>query len=404
MKALACILLLLTACTTTICAQTYILHGSVTDSATGKGVIGASVFLSNTSIGTATGNDGSFTLHSVPHGRFDLIVSSLGYNVYSQKVTPENIQQGLNIILSPKPNELSAVVVSVYDKAGWAKWGKDFTDFFIGTSAFATQCTIKNTGAIKFRYSEKRQVLDAFADEPLLIENKSLGYLIHYTLKAFSFGYTDRSIYFEGFPLFEEMQGSARDQKRWAAHRKDAYYGSIMHFMRCLFENKLIESGYVVHRFAKKPNLEKQRVKAQYSHYQSMGYSEEEFENSLPPDTLRHYQAVLEQPDENYILDTALLRKDSITYATDDSTTIVLSFNNYLSVVYKNKRIPYEYLTQVLPKPSPKDFLTSQINFINDNKVYVMDNGFYQPANIFFADYWIWSERMSSRLPYDYWP
>jgi hypothetical protein len=57
------------------------LKGTVLDE-TDKPVPGASVFLNNTSVGTTANNDGNFELF-IPAGRFELIVSSVGFQTYN---------------------------------------------------------------------------------------------------------------------------------------------------------------------------------------------------------------------------------------------------------------------------------------------------------------------------------
>jgi len=403
-KKLAVAFIFLTLLTVSVTAQTFVLHGTITDSATGRPIASASVFLSNTSIGTSANANGEFTLGHVPQGRFDLVVSSLGYQTYIQSVTPEKMQQGLRIVLSPKANELAAVVVGTYEKDGWQKWGRAFNDNFIGTSFFATLCTIKNQDVIKFRYSKRRQLLEAFADEPIVVENRALGYIVHYKLENFSFDYKTHSLYYVGFPLFEEMDGNARKQKKWKERRLDAYYGSTMHFMRCLYVNKLAESGYEIRRLEKIPNTEKKRIQALYMYYVNPDHSEEEFEANLPVDTLKYYKRILDQPDERQILHTELLRGDSVAYA-QDSVTAVFSFTNYLMITYKNKKVPIEYVNQALPPADPHDFLTSQVTLLNGRPIYVLYNGtYYEPLDMLLLGYWGWSEKIGSMLPFDYWP
>ena len=87
------------------------------------------------------------------------------------------------------------------------------------------------------------------ATEPLVIVNKALGYKILYQLEEFQVDYKNNSMMYLGFPLFEEM-GS---KKRWKKAREKAYQGSVMNFMRCLYDNKLQQEGYVrEHRMANK--------------------------------------------------------------------------------------------------------------------------------------------------------
>lgn len=118
--------------------------GKVFNANTKLPIASASVFLSNTSIGTTTDEKGVF-LFRVPTGKFELVVSCLGYETYTQSLQSNELPPtALNIYLKPKANELKEVIVQSYDKDGWRKWGKLFTDNFIGTSSSAKECKIEN--------------------------------------------------------------------------------------------------------------------------------------------------------------------------------------------------------------------------------------------------------------------
>ena len=92
--------------TTSICAQA--VKGTVTDE-TGKPVQAASVVIKNTSRGTTTDKNGTFSISASP-GEV-LIISSLGY--VSKEVTLGD-EKNLSITLTPSSSELNAVVVVGY--------------------------------------------------------------------------------------------------------------------------------------------------------------------------------------------------------------------------------------------------------------------------------------------------
>ncbi|MFK4985418.1 carboxypeptidase-like regulatory domain-containing protein, partial [Klebsiella pneumoniae] len=83
----------------------------------------ASIYLSNTSVGTVSKEDGSFQIHSFPSGRYDLVVSILGFETYIVAVQSNKLPDFLEIVLKPKVNDLQEIVVEPYDKNGWEKWG-----------------------------------------------------------------------------------------------------------------------------------------------------------------------------------------------------------------------------------------------------------------------------------------
>ena len=100
-----------------------VLRGKLVASDSKKPVAAASVFLSNTSIGTVSSEDGSFIINSFPEGRYDLVVSILGYETKTIPLNSSTIPGFLEIILTPKVKELDEVIVEPYEKNGWEKWG-----------------------------------------------------------------------------------------------------------------------------------------------------------------------------------------------------------------------------------------------------------------------------------------
>jgi hypothetical protein len=59
-------------------AQGQTISGKVVRNDSKSSVAGANVFLSNSSYGTATNTDGTFTLNNVRPGQYTLVISHLG--------------------------------------------------------------------------------------------------------------------------------------------------------------------------------------------------------------------------------------------------------------------------------------------------------------------------------------
>jgi hypothetical protein len=375
-------------------------EGTVTDSESGQPVPGASVFLSNTSVGTTANAKGAFTI-LIPAGRFELVVSSVGYETHSRTVQVESIHSPLAITLKPRPKELATVIIEPFEKNGWEKWGRFFTDNFIGTSAEARNCVIRNRDVIRFRYSKERGELTAIALEPLLIENSALGYVLKYQLEDFSYDFDRRYLYYGGYPLFTEMTGSAAKRRRWEKTRRELYAGSLLHFMRAVFTNTLAENDFEAYRLVKIPNRERQRVKAANQNRVVRKADGSLAMAALPADTADYYNRVMAQGDHLDVAGNQLLTGDSIAYAVNASTAGV-DFPDYLLVIYKKGLAPAEY-SQQFPKNGTA--LMSQINLVNGRPIEVQANGsYFQPADLLSYGYWAWSEKIARMLPYDYQP
>ena len=82
----------------------------------------ANVFLSNTSIGTVTNTEGMFTLDHFPPGRYDVVISCIGYESYVTTVQYAQLPLAIEVSLKPKINILQEVIVEPFEKNGWFKY------------------------------------------------------------------------------------------------------------------------------------------------------------------------------------------------------------------------------------------------------------------------------------------
>ncbi len=339
--------------------------GKVTDKATGQPLVAASVFAQNTTSGTVTDAEGNFKLR-LPAGGYELAVTFTGYETVTYRVSSSDAAGSDNIVISlgqkDKTMEAVAVVGSNEVKDGWEKYGNFFLENFIGKSVFSSTCTLKNPEVLKFYFSKRKNRLKVLSSEPLLIENKALGYKIKYALDSFTYEYgTDVNTY-TGYPLFEEMEAADSMQLRsWKQNRLTAYQGSMLHFMRAVYNKKLKEEGYEI-------------------------------------------QFLVKGADQ----DQAIKLKDfygALNYAKEDSTQTVEITPNQLNlgVLYLKEKPEEKYLSQA-GAGEPSGFQFSFLTFLPKNPLEIEQNGyFYEQNDIAINGYWTW-EKMADMLPYDYQP
>ncbi|MFT3824952.1 MAG: carboxypeptidase-like regulatory domain-containing protein [Chitinophagaceae bacterium] len=368
----------------------------------------ASVFISSTSKGTVTDAEGNFAINNIPAGTYDLIISSIGYTTVVYSFSADKLPLQLKVEMTAKPSVLDAVTVEPFEQNGWERWGKYFTDNFIGTMDASKNCKIKNYEVIHFRYSKKNGTLTAIADEPLIIENNALGYRIQYQLEDFVADFKEHSVFFLGYTLFEDMASDRRRlPKRWADGRKKAYLGSMMHFMRSLYNGYIAEEGFETRRLFKEPNLEKQRVKQIMQHrvrertLESRGQKTVTMTNIMG-DSSDYYQRIMAQPDMKDILASWTLTADSLVSVTSDSTKM-LFFNDYLYITFKKGREELSYLQSQGQSSRPAWYPRSTIYLRGGNPVVIEKNGFYYPPQeVFSYGYWGWNEKIAQLLPLDF--
>jgi len=237
------------------------ISGRVLDQADTKPVADASVFLSNSSVGTKAANDGTFNLKNVKPGKYELIVSIVGFEKYNQTIIVDNSNVTLrDILIFPKTILLNEVRIKLVTDADREKYYDWFKDEFLGTSALAEECKIVNPEILDLDYDEKTKILTASSPDFLEIENDALGYNIKYLLKKFKLNSSPSAKFrldYEGSVLFEEMKGTPSQEKRWQKRRQEVYEGSMMHFLRSALNDQIEQEGFRALRLEKYVNPER---------------------------------------------------------------------------------------------------------------------------------------------------
>ncbi len=340
------------------------IHGKVVNEETREPVPLVSVYLNNTTNGAVTDKDGIFYIKNVQPGKYKLVASSVGYNTYTKLIDTRSTNTDLSISLKPKADELQSVDIVSYDPEGWEKWGKLFTDLFIGTNPNAIICRLMNPEVIQFRMN-KDNTLTAITKKPLRIENDALGYEILYKLESFEYDFDRRIVSYNGYALFKDLSelhpGRA---EKYAKKREETYDGSLMQFMRAFFMNKLDLNGFEM---------------------RSMGKPTRSGNQSSP---------AISHP---------IISSDSIGFAVD-SNTAGFYFQDSLQIIYTHKVIPNAY-KRLSKQPKNETFPVSQLLFINKRPVFIISSGYYYgPEDLKITGFWAWWETTANMLPYDYWP
>jgi len=238
-----------------VLAQSGVISGVVTSADSKKPLPRASVFLSNSAVGSATNEEGKFILSGIRPGQYTLVVSILGFEQYSKTILVGREPVKLDIELTTKPLMLREVVIS--SSADWKKNYEAFRKEFIGSDENAKECTIINPHVLNLTYNPTKQVLHADADEFLVVENKALGYRVKFLLNDFNIDHISNIISRQWQQVFEELPGSEAQKKKWHEKREAAYYGSSMHFFRSLYADKLAEEGFQMYHLRRSINSER---------------------------------------------------------------------------------------------------------------------------------------------------
>ncbi len=227
--------------------------GRVISQADTKPVANASVFLSNTTIGTTTAGDGTFLLQNINPGKYDLVISIIGFETQKLAITVGSADLKLvDITLYPKTIALNQVIVKAKrNDPERQKYLDKFTTAFLGSSDFARGCKILNPEVIDFRFNADSNKLEASSPNFLIIENNALGYSIKYLLNYFMLDnshFDTRAFNYYGYVLFANMEGTPAQQKEWQKHRSEAFQGSQLHFLRSVINDRIGQEGFRVLR------------------------------------------------------------------------------------------------------------------------------------------------------------
>jgi hypothetical protein len=357
----------------------------------------ASVFLSNSSYGTSTNDDGTFTLNNVKPGQYELVVSMVGFEDFNQTIMVGKEPITINAELMPKITQLHEVVIST--PADWKKNYDMFVKAFLGESENARKCKILNPHTVNMVYHKARQSLEAWSNDFIEIENKALGYKVKFMLKSFNCDYADNIISWEGKVLYTELPGTAVQKKLWEAKRNDIYYGSAMHFFRSLQNAKLNEDGFLVMILLRKPNPERppqaliQKKLAEYQYalmtrnnIDSANYWRDKY--NLP----RYIESLVRQP----------LKETNIARATNQPGVFMISFQQYLYVMYTKKREDVFFKDIYHPLDMP-NYQTSVLTLYQPYALFDMNGSVISSHSTLFEGTWS-KDKVAELLPIDYVP
>lgn len=227
------------------------IKGRVIDSQTKEPLIFANTFIDNSTLGSATDNNGEFLIENIPRSAFDLVVSYVGYKTKTTQVAYSEREEISEIMIELEIDEIALESIQVIGESRKRKSKAErrlfrkFTNEFIGRSDNADDVVIENPQVLDIEILDSLNNYSVTADGRLFVQNNSLGYRIAYLLEEFRFINGQKMLV--GNAKFEEKEPRSRRQfRKWKEAREEAYNGSLQHFLNALIENKLEEEGFLV--------------------------------------------------------------------------------------------------------------------------------------------------------------
>lgn len=397
-------------------AQTRI-SGKVLDS-NNHPLIGAAVYLNNTSIGTTTNDLGEFELF-IKAGVHDLIISYLGYETIQYKIDTKKSIRKFTFKTKETGNVLDEIVLNSkkYSDEDRAYFLSRFRKSFIGKTIFADNCKIENPDVIQFDYNPLSNVLEAYVTKPIKIINKSLGYIFYYDLVYYKLSST--KITYLGYSRYEQIKGGKSKQRKWKQNRLRAYNGSKMHFIRAARNGTLYREGYIINlskrilnperpsdsliNDAKKHLAKLKGVNISMTPYMipnSKNIKIKKSDKKLTYSKKDSLLLIIRNSRLKKFIDVKI--KDSLTekdFLIKDNNKVILKFQNYLDINYMNEKEEYNFRKG----PNRLNYQSSKIILFTESVLLDPSGIFIEPLDVFMEGYWGY-EKIADALPLDYTP
>lgn len=377
------------------------ISGRVVDASDNKPMPFVNVFLGNSMVGVATTDSGMFSLAHVKTGKYELIVSFIGFETYRQTLSVNGNINLPDIKLKQKVNSLKEVTIKNKEDPYRDANYQLFKNAFLGTSDLAQDCTILNPKILDLSYDDATSTLTASSYDFLQIENKALGYNIKYLLNSLSAteDKVTHTLSYKGDVLFTEMKGSPAEERRWKKARQEVYENSEMHFLRAAIQNKLKQEGFRVIQYARYLNPERPSdsiIRAKLKFFESKP-REQQWKDSLTK-----WNRILKLPE---VLHKLLYQLDGgdIVMRTDQPNVYALGCDmDELHITYnKDHNFPVSVRIPNLNSPNNQD--VTMISFNSDYAPFDSNGWVITPESMTLQGVWA-RNRIAELLPIDYEP
>ncbi|MEP2772850.1 MAG: carboxypeptidase-like regulatory domain-containing protein [Fulvivirga sp.] len=370
--------------------------GKVIDETNSEPLPYTNIFLNNTTYGTTTLEDGTFSME-IPSGEHEIVVKYIGYELVSFKINTEELAKGYVIKLAPEPVELNSITIESTRDKNWYANLQIFKTYFLGTSKNALACEILNPKDLIIDSENTTRTLKVSARKAIKITNPNLGYEIDYLLENFIFDRTQNKIFFSGYPLFKPLDLRKGKERRVIKERKEAYHGSFMHFLRVIANDSLEASGFIVKKLKREPSPDRPdealllAAKREFTKSTDQAEKDSLLNNYISKSRLPKYV--------DYLVDKELLI-DEFT-ETDEEGNFKLKFDNLLYIVYTKEKEALRYVGVKLNRQPTSQ--TTILHLLNEEAGIDKRGILLKPNSVFLEGYMGW-EKIGELLPINYKP
>ena len=223
------------------------ISGRITDASDGNPIPAATVFISNTTIGTTTDTEGNYRLRIPGEGSYQLTVSHVGYQSVFKDIDPGNTSIQFDVALQSIELEELTVATRVRFRRSDINL---FWNTILGKNPSRRTIQATNPEAVYYYYNSETRILKVTCREPLQIVNNETGYRIQYVLNYFTHDYNTDITDWGYQNVFTELEPQNQRQKdTWEKNRKELYKISLTKFIKSLYHNSLFNDGFALADF-----------------------------------------------------------------------------------------------------------------------------------------------------------
>lgn len=387
----------------------YVIKGRVVDAETFQPVEFATVFINNSTFGDITDRNGIFEI-PIPAGNYELVISFMGYQAFKFPFSTQELREAYEFRILQEPIDLEEAKVQDKRDKEWHKNLGIFEELFLGNSINGKNCKILNPEVLILDRESNENKLVARGKDILEVKNPNLGYTIKFVLESFFHDFETKVTQYAGQAYFFEENIPKRRKAKVEEQRKRAFEGSITHFIRALYHDKLDDEGFLVNKIELVPNLDRP--------------SDEEIEATkgllaetrawLSRDSLQQVIKKESLPKEFVIIsEDTLTRRDLVEESRNGF--LFLTYSEPFFVTFDKESEELNYRKQDMNQRNstrrgnliftthgnPPSVQISQLNLTGNALRLFEDGSYFHPFDLYVDGYMAW-EKIGDLIPFDY--
>lgn len=348
------------------------------------------VYLDGTRISVKTNPDGQFSLDLGGQTEATVVFQKDHYDMHTA-AAKNLLGKTVKVQLMPL-QEIESVEIIPFTEEAYRQNIGYFLAQFVGEDQ--ENVKIRNQRSLKFSYDRKNQFLKVKAPKTLVIENRRLGYQIHYHLMNFQADLRAHTISYYGTSFFTVISNKPQIK----INRLNAYNGSLQHFMRSVFARKTASEGFIVNEIRKLDNP-KYPSEEELQRFRDFWDLNRNAKNITVPEEISDISKRKNQG--KYILALTRSKLQEADYTIRENGKVFLNWPYILQVNYPKKFSELKH-RKAVQTGAPVN-LSSMI-YIEGNRFQIYPDGNTSDPDLLMVDGDFGNNKIDILLPSDYQP